>query len=730
MNESGHHRVDLGPEAPGSSLDLEQMWFVIREKAWLIALFGLIGIFGGLAYIHHTPLTYYSQAVIEVDADAMKVVNYTGVEETKDPLSDEMAQTVLAVFQSRAFAQDVIEENHLLENPGFMPPEPDGKPPSMDEAIGTLIGMSHAAVRPGTRFIEVGVKHSNPVMAKEIANMLANAYMERSRKQQGATDDAAIKYLKDQANDASIQLSQSSAALQAYNKSHDSGSLDEANDTIVTDLRTKSAELSAAHSQRVKLQADDEYIQKHLNDPDALLSIPSVANHPSIVASRQAIKEDEEKIDQLKFWYREPHPKMIQARKELANEQQTLQDNLSKIPQVIHAAREAAEEMESRMQKEVDDQKAQVETLNDDHIQFDVLNRQVETNRALYDGLLTRLKEATVATGAETTRMHMFEPAQIPIEPLQARKSRTLSMALGGGLGLGLVLAMALHFMDSSLKTVDQAEDVLGLTVLASIPRQTQSKLKESGLALVKAPGSPVGEAFRSLRTSVYLAGRHKGRKVVLFTSTLAGEGKTFCSTNYATALAQQGLKTLLIDADLRSPMVATVLLAGQKLPGLGELLLKKVDAATATHETEVPNLFAMPAGDLLPNPAEVLASTGVGELIKKLAESYDRIVIDTAPVTAVSDTLLLLEHAEGVCVVAHAGKTPRKWILRGLKLIREAGATPVGVILNQVPMRMAAAYSYYPGKYGEPEVYGGGYKGDGKKGPDGIEIPHPQARF
>jgi Mrp family chromosome partitioning ATPase len=137
-----------------------------------------------------------------------------------------------------------------------------------------------------------------------------------------------------------------------------------------------------------------------------------------------------------------------------------------------------------------------------------------------------------------------------------------------------------------------------------------------------------------------------------------------------------------------------------------------------------------MPAGELLPNPAELLARSDMGEIVRKLAERFERIVIDTAPVTAVSDTLLLLEHAQTICLVAHAGKTPRKWILRAIKLIGEAGSRPSGLIMNQMALRMAGAYSYYPGRYGEPEVYGSNGHRARKEKEEETEVAGPTPRF
>jgi len=705
--QNGSNYPEAKLDVPSSSLDLDQIWHVIREKAWLIGLCGLLGILGGLAYIKHTPLTFYAQAVLEVDPEPVKVIGYNDVQEAKDPISDEMGQTLLAEFRSRQFAEEVIKENGLLKIPAFIAPQAGAQTPTLDDAVGALIGMERVSLPPGTRFIDVGVMHSDPVMAKELADMIAQHYYERAS--QDRTDKAKmeIDYLNEQAAKASDSLEKSQIAKQDYIRRMGDPSLVDAHDTVNTDLKSKVGELDAAQQELTQLRADDDEAQQQKNNPAALLDIPSVANDPTIMEFKEMINELQSRIQVLALRYKDPDPKMILAHTQLRDTQARLNQAVLDIPSVIHTKRVEAEARVQEYNAALTDQQQKALKVDDDRIEFDVLSRNVEANQALYDGILSRIKESTVATGMDSTGISIFESAQVPAEPIQARKSKTLEISFAGGLILGVILAFGLHMMDSSLKTVDQAEDVLGLTVLAAVPRQSQSRLKESGLALIKAPGSPVAEAFRSLRTAIYLAGKAKGRNIVLFTSTLAGEGKTFCSSNYATALAQQGLRTLIIDADLRSPMVGSVLLANRKLPGLLELLSRKIDSAAAIHESDIENLWVMPAGDLVPNPAELLARSDMAELVRDLATRYERIVIDTAPVTAVSDTLLLLEHAQAICLVAHAGKTARKWILRAIKLIAEAGSRPTGVILNQMPMRMAGAYSYYPGRYGEPEVYG-----------------------
>lgn len=696
---------------PSSSLDLEQIWFVLREKAWLILLCMLLGIFAGLAYIYRTPLTYQAVAVIEVDPEPVRVIGYNDVPEAKDPISPDMVQTMIAVFHSRQFAEEVINNYQLLKNPAFITPGPNGEPPALGDAVGELIGAEQIFCPPETRFINVGVTHSDPMMAKVLADMLANHFVRRSMDEQKQAAQTQIDYLKSQAQDASEELMKSKQALNDYRKSHGAAGADslvDSHDTVVTDLKSKSGELEEAKAELIRLEADDDQAQLVKNDPVALLAIPTVASDPSIMEYTQLIDELKGRIQVLALRYTDLHPKMILAKTQLADAEANLKQAVLKVPDLIHSKRLSEMTRVAEFDQAVQAQQQQAMNLEDLRVKYDVLQQNVDTNQAAFDGILNRLKELNVATGLDDSNgMHIFEPAQVPMEPKQARKSKTLCLGMVGGIVLGMVLSFGLHMMDSSVKTVDQAEDVLGLTVLAAIPRQGQSRLRESGLALIKAPGSPVAEAFRSLRTSIFLAGKSKGRKIILFTSALSGEGKTFCSTNYATSLAQQGLSTLLIDADLRSPMIRTVMLSNRKVAGLGELLSRKCNAAAATHESEIENLWVMPAGDLLPNPAELLARTDVGEIVRQLGDKFERIVIDTAPVTAVSDTLLLLEHAQAICLVTNAGKTPRKWIMRAIKLITEAGSRPVGIILNQLPMRMAGAYSYYPGKYGEPEVYG-----------------------
>ena len=286
-----------------------------------------------------------------------------------------------------------------------------------------------------------------------------------------------------------------------------------------------------------------------------------------------------------------------------------------------------------------------------------------------------------------------------------------MTRGIVAGLLLGVLLALGLNALDSSLKTVDDAEEYLHLPVLSTVPKAPKG---ESVLVVSNDAKAPSAEAFRTLRTSVAMLGRAENRRTFLFTSAVPQEGKTFCSLNFSLALAQQGLKTLVIDGDLRRPAIEKSLVPdGPRRPGVTDYLTgqKKFDELVQQHGHE--NFFYLPAGTPAPNPAELLAQGNFDALIAEALQRFDRVVVDSAPIHAVSDTLLMVRHIQTTCLVVRSGKTPRKAVGRAVELLYKAEAPLAGVILNlQARRRFTGGYdpyySYsYDGKYSEKGVYG-----------------------
>jgi polysaccharide biosynthesis transport protein len=266
-----------------------------------------------------------------------------------------------------------------------------------------------------------------------------------------------------------------------------------------------------------------------------------------------------------------------------------------------------------------------------------------------------------------------------------------------------IVIAMA----DSSIRNVNQVEEVLGLPVLTLVPRSKRRHLDKEPV-LTARPGSHEAEAFRSLRTALSFLGNQKDSKAVLFTSANPGEGKTYCSLNCGAALAQLGLRTLLIDADLRRPNLTKALLAGSRGPGLSACLTGNATFMDCCRPTATENLFILGAGERVSNPAELLASGDLVGLLKEAMLYFDRVVIDSAPVNAVSDTQLIAKEIESVCLVIRAGKTPQRAIVRACGLLERATHNPDAVVLNRVERRSRDDYYFarYASMYVKAQAY------------------------
>jgi capsular exopolysaccharide synthesis family protein len=281
------------------------------------------------------------------------------------------------------------------------------------------------------------------------------------------------------------------------------------------------------------------------------------------------------------------------------------------------------------------------------------------------------------------------------------------------GILVGALVLVGFWVMDTSIKTVDEAETLLGLSVFSVVPHIRKAKRAGHALVVVSNPKSAAAEAFRTLRASVSTVGDLEDRRLFLFASSMPGEGKTFCSINYAASLAQLGLKTLIIDADLRKPSIEMSLLGQESpSPGMTDYLSGQKTLDEVVWPAGIENLHVISGGSTAASPAELLAKDGLERLIKEALLRYDRVILDTAPINAVGDTLLILKSAHTVCLVIRTASTSRRYVLRCLQLLQGAKAPLAGILLNCMPRHRGPTYGayydhHYHGKYGKEGVYG-----------------------
>jgi capsular exopolysaccharide synthesis family protein len=553
------------------------------------------------------------------------------------------------------------------------------------------------------------------------------------------SEAAAAEYKAN--NPDALQLGGGTAATGSQGAGGARGGLVEDN------LQDINAKLAGARDEQIRLEGQLRQVDQIGNNVDALLAIPSISAAPMVTAARNNIIQIEAAITTLALRYKDKHPRMMAAKASLAEAKDKLRQAVLAQPPILRNTVEQIKATEGSLQQALQAQQGVAVNLNRTAIGYQELARQAETDRALYESVLRQIKDTNLAKDVKANAVSVIEHSPLPSSPVSPRPTKTILLGLLGGLAVGLAFVFGIDALDRSIKTVDQAESTLGLPVFAAVPDTTDegpvSRLKRRKKAVassnyrvvVQTPESPAAEAFRNLRAALSLLGPEAERKVSLFTSAVPNEGKSFTSANYSLALAQQGYRVLLIDGDLRRPNMHKIFRfptarnnsEQDSPPGVTDCLIGEADIASAARQIpageiqlvdesiEVTEnilaatggqLFVLAGGRRAPNPAEILAGPFFGQLIAKAATLFDRVVIDSAPILAVSDTLLMIPHVQTLCIVVRAAKTPRPAVRRAITLLAKSGIRPAGLVLNRLRRGRGVGYYYYyasPG-YGKDE--------------------------
>jgi polysaccharide biosynthesis transport protein len=784
-----HPAVDAMTEAPRSGFNLRRFWHSLVERIWIVAICVAAGFFIGLGYLARTPKTYQAHSVLEVDFQQPSFVSGEDTPMRMRSLflaSQEALRTIEQNLTNREMLARVIRAEGLAEDNGAAllgtgisadnskknssTPKPSvgsrDQPnvvagmafTQMEEALaGALSGMVKAAIRRGTRLIDVYVTSRDPLMAERLAEAVGREYIRNAIERRASFNQDALRYLIEEEDRLKLNLQKSEAAVAEYKESHPdalqlgggtaatgsqpgsgAGAGTSRGGIVEDKLQDLNSKVTGAKTDRLRLEGELNQIEEAGTDIDSLLSVPSISMSALVNEARRNVTQIEAEIAILSLRYKSKHPKMIAAQGSLKEAQMKLRQAVDAQPAILRNAIEQSKATEAELQRAVRDQEGTAVALNRTAIGYQELARQAETDRALYESVLRQIKQTDLTKDIKTDAVSVAEHASLPRSPINPIPSKTIMFGLLAGLAAGFAFVFGADALDRSVKTVDQAEDTLGLPVLAAIPetkgsdtktvREGNSAPREAAMYRLvdEAPSGPIAESFRNLRAALSLLGPESDRKVFLFTSALPNEGKSFTSVNFALALAHQGQRVLLVDGDLRRPSVHKVFRTeeeNRELPGVVDYLVHSVAlneavelVATVDSEAsarrpsrptkpKVGQLFILAGGERAPNPAELLSGESFQRLINEASKAFDRVIIDSAPILAVSDTLLMAPHVQTISLVVRANKTPRNAINRALTLLDTAGNRPAGIVLNRLPRRRGSGYYYYYASHG----YGGG---------------------
>jgi polysaccharide biosynthesis transport protein len=615
-----------------------------------------------------------------------------------DRSGEQFYKTQYKLLESRALAKKVAEKLNLKNRPPYsrmfaqLPPDVDQVTRQrVEERLVDAIteGVEVSPIRDSS-LVNVSYLSPDPTFAAEVANALAQSFIEQSLALRFLASQEAANWLKQQLTEARKKLEESETLLNKYRRQHNIVAIEDKESITAQKLEQLNKELVSAQTKRMESEARFQQIT-------AGQPITDVLNNPLI----QELKAQESKLiteqSELSKKYGEDHPRMIQLRQEVGAVRGRISSETGVVTQAIKNEYRMAKSQEEKLQKALDDQKNLTQDQSDASGEYRVLLRDVETNRALYENVLKSLKTVIATENLPATNIRIVYPALVPEKPVSPRKFFNLLMALGLGLFLGVGLAVTLENLDTTLKTPEEVERWLEVPNLALISHiDTSAEQGEVPELVVHHGHQPqASEAYRVLRTSLLFSSIEPAPRVLLVTSTLPGEGKTLSVANLGTAIAKTDVDVLLIDADLRRPSLHE-LFGVPREPGLADYLGGETDELPMVA-TKVPHLFIIPAGLTQPNPSELLGAERMRGLLSRIPQRFGQVILDSPPLMSITDAAILSTQVDGVLLVVKAETVPRKAVRDVKDHLLELQAPLLGVVLNDVPLHGGGYYySHY----------------------------------
>jgi capsular exopolysaccharide synthesis family protein len=670
---------------------------------------------------------YIAKATIEIDRENNNILPFQGADAYDSMMDlDNYIETQSKVLTSETLALQTIRNTGLAANPEFsaggVPSEAiatgslanQKRPPE----VATFLGSLSVKRIPSSRLMEVSYESTDPVLAARILNAHLDNFKAQNIQSRYEATLEATRFLTSQLNELKLTVKQSEDARINYERQNQIWSVDDKSNITTQRLADLDKQLTDAQGETLKKQALYEYAKA--GDIDA---VPEIRADPLLQDLQRKRADLAVQYTEAVNQYGPNFPKVqrLQAQTKEVDDQ-IARESRGIVLQLESDYREA-KQREELIRQALEAQKAETNNMAEKMVQYNILKRESEADKSLYEGLLTKLKEAGISEGLKSSNLRVVDPAMIPSYPARPAKARNIALAFLVGLVGGIGLALLREYLDNTVKTPDDIETLTRLPSLAVVPAfgdsathkrrmgifgspSTNGHEKRIELVAQHLPKSQMSEAFRALRTALLLSQPDHPPQVILVTSALPREGKTTAAANLAVTLAQLGDKTVLVDADLRKPGVGRLLNLGSgKYAGLSSYLagVSTLDLVTVPHPA-IPNLAAIPTGPLPPNPADLLSSHKLADAIAELRTKYKFVVIDSPPIMAATDAVILSVQVDGVLLVVRSGETPKEAFTRTRDLLTSVKSRILGVVLNAVDASAPDyyySYRYYPYSYG-----------------------------
>ncbi len=694
------------PPKPSFRVSPRDILQMFRER-WLLGLLIAAAVTAAFVLLQPERVpVYYTEASLLFESKSDRVLNIPEVVDTavnnESELNVQAEQLRSQTFFDYVLASFNRDETKRIQQPYRDPEHPDRPPPSLAEIIRPNFTVFP---RRNTTILVIGVTNRSPENAALIANRIARRYIDFNLDRANSGTNSAIIFLRNQAEEMRAQVEAVESSLQAYRAKHNIASIGETQNVILQKVGTVGTALVQAQMEQVEMRSVLDKVDQYRRDHRDLLDIPQIIGFGQVSALRTQLDNLKAERLLLAQRYLRKHPKMIQNQLETAETARLLQSAVDLAIANLETRNRIAAQHELLLRTELADAERQAHDLDKTSVDYKFLEQDAATKRATYTRIIDRLNEASVASQMENTNIRIFDPAYVPAVPSGDVLTELIAKAGLIGFGLFVCIPLGLGLMDTRVRTVSHVEDTLGEVLLGAV--KTIDGLGEIERAHVYRLHKDDGlsESYRGIYSAVDIHSDEPFPKAIITTSSMPGDGKSLTASNLAAVFAAHGHKTLLVDCDLRRPVLhryfgvdvnsGWIQALGAVPPGAPVPLPPPI----AFSE----NLDLLPSGGVAKNPTETLERFITTGLLKRLLERYELVILDTPPIAVFPDALLLSRYCKELIYVCKFGAVRLNNVRRTLARIHETGIKVVGIVINQMPQSRfrTAGYQGY-GAYGQ----------------------------
>jgi len=698
-------------------------WGLVRKYYWIVLITSIVAVTAGYFWTKQQPRLFKTSSKIifhqnNANVFGKKIERVDLIDPGGRWQFEQFWNTQKEVLDSRWFAERIVNRLDLLSDESFVPATRAGEaiPPEerMRSAVGRIQGMTSVELQRESRVALVTATSSDPQLAQDVANTYSTSYIEYTKEFQSGGLDQIVNWFDQYVGTKRAELNEAQANLHKFKRDKNilSISYEERQNLTAANMEAVNSELNQVENELSKERALKEQLREMRDLGESPVDVARFAGAETLTGLLGKQRELNTQLADIQTIFGPKHERVRAINDQLTIVEEAIQEEVGRALSDVNNRVEFLQRQRTSLQGRLNQLREEAFQLNEMGLTYNQMKDRAESLRQLYDTVLKRSEELDVNSMFESNSIQVLEDAEKPRAPFSPNLPYNLGIALLVGLALGGGVIFLIAALDNTVKAEEDVTRYTTAPVLGMLPEVDAATLKslmgsvENPLDTIthEAPKSSFAEGIKTLRTNLMFMAADQPPKLLLVTSPGPGEGKTLISTNMAIAMAQSGLKTILVDNDLRRPRVHKAL--GIDRPdGLSDVIAGDLSLDDAVSETKIPNLYALPAGHIPPNPTELMHTKSFERVIEELSQKFDRVILDSPPVGAVADALILSRSVDAVMLVLKYGQTRKEMLKRTVDQLEAIGAPLMGIVLNDIKKDAAGyGYAYYYYRYSYEE--------------------------